>query len=300
MNPNKPWVVLVHPHSHRIGRRRSPLPLLRCLRHERAGCRHLRVVAPCRRRPVPYLRVNDDGAVSAKAKWCGESHRLPGLSVRHRGGTRSATYRVNLHFRCFRTRELDAERGDACGNNFGRLVCTGNICRSPFIECVLRLEVAGLDVVVESAGTSALVGESIDPYAQQELRAHGADPSDHAARQLTAGLIEEADLVLTAARRHRSEVAVMSPRALRYAFAWGDFAELVRRMSLQELGGAGSQGWPLGQVVAAVAARRGSLPPRSAPEVDIVDPYRHGRAVFERMGQQVMSSLPDVVRALRR
>jgi len=180
------------------------------------------------------------------------------------------------------------------------MVCTGNVCRSPFIERMLRLELAGMDIVVESAGTGALVGEPIDTCAAAQIRALGADPGGYAARQITPGLIDQADLVLTATRRHRGEVAVMSPRALRYAFAWGDFAELVHTMSPEELGGARSQGGALRQVVAAVAARRGSLPPRSAQEVDIVDPYRQGRAVFEQMGQQVMASLPDVVRALRR
>ncbi len=179
------------------------------------------------------------------------------------------------------------------------VVCTGNVCRSPFIELLLGMELTGLGIVVESAGTGALVGEPIDPSAADQVRAHGVDPSTHVARQITAGLIEEADLVLTATRRHRGEVAVMSPRALRYAFAWNDFAELVRTMSAEELDGR-RQGGGLRQVVAAVAARRGGVPPRSAPEVDIVDPYRQGRAVFQQMGHEVIASLPDVLRALRR
>jgi len=179
------------------------------------------------------------------------------------------------------------------------VVCTGNVCRSPFVERVLRLELAGLDIVVESAGTGALVGQPMDAHAAHQVRAHGADPSDHVARQITARLIEGADLVLTATRRHRGEVAVMSPRALRYAFAWNDFAELVRTMSAEELDRR-RQGGSLRQVVAAVAAQRGSVPPRSAPEVDIVDPYRQGREVFQQMGHEVMASLPGVVRALRR
>jgi protein-tyrosine phosphatase len=179
------------------------------------------------------------------------------------------------------------------------VVCTGNVCRSPFIERLLGRELAGLGIAVESAGTGALVGEPIDPSAADQVRAHGADPGNHVARQLTAGLIAEADLVLTATRRHRGEVAVMSPRALRYAFAWNDFAELVHAMSAEQLDQRG-RGRNLRQVVAAVAARRGSVPPRSAPEVDIVDPYRQGPAAFDQMGREVMVSLPDVVRALRR
>ncbi len=178
------------------------------------------------------------------------------------------------------------------------VVCTGNICRSPFIEYVLGRELAGLGIAVKSAGTGAFAGQPIDPSAADQVRAHGADPGNHVARQITAGLIAEADLVLTATRRHRGEVAVMSPRALCYAFTWNDFAELVHAMSAEHLDQRG-RGRDLRQVVAAVAARRGSVPPRSAPEVDIVDPYRQGRAVFDQMGREVMASLPDVVRALR-
>ncbi len=179
------------------------------------------------------------------------------------------------------------------------VVCTGNICRSPFIERVLRPELAGLDILVESAGTGALVGEPIHPHAAEQIRANGADSDNHVARQITSTLIEEADLVLTATRRHRGDVAVMSPRALRRIFVWQDFADLVSSMSARKSSTRSQQG-ALRQVVSEVAGMRGSVPPRSAPEVDIVDPYRQGRDVFEQMGQQVMASLPYVVRALRR
>ena len=46
-------------------------------------------------------------------------------------------------------------------------VCTGNICRSPLAEGLLRMVLGGLDVTVQSAGTAALVGE---PMTEQNQR----------------------------------------------------------------------------------------------------------------------------------
>lgn len=67
-------------------------------------------------------------------------------------------------------------------------VCLGNICRSPLAEAAFRAEAAkaGLDVVVDSAGTGDWhVGKAPDKRAQAEARRHGIDISAYAARQVT-------------------------------------------------------------------------------------------------------------------
>ncbi len=112
-------------------------------------------------------------------------------------------------------------------------MCTGNICRSPFIERLLqrRLDDAlpGSDrpVLVDSAGTNALTGWDMDEQAAAQLVAHGGNPEGFRARHLTAELIAGSDLVLTATREHRGLVAAMYPKALRQVFAFRDFADLV-------------------------------------------------------------------------
>ncbi|WP_170144128.1 hypothetical protein [Calidifontibacter indicus] len=45
------------------------------------------------------------------------------------------------------------------------VVCTGNICRSPYIERVLATQLAGRGYTVESAGTRALVDYPMEPQA---------------------------------------------------------------------------------------------------------------------------------------
>ncbi|WP_269928342.1 low molecular weight protein-tyrosine-phosphatase [Kocuria massiliensis] len=79
-------------------------------------------------------------------------------------------------------------------------VCTGNICRSPMAEYLLRraADQAGLPgVVVDSAGVSDEErGNPIDPRARDVLSRLGIDTSDHAARQVTRKDLADSDLVL--------------------------------------------------------------------------------------------------------
>jgi protein-tyrosine phosphatase len=66
-------------------------------------------------------------------------------------------------------------------------VCLGNICRSPLAEAALRREAerAGLDIIVDSAGTGDWhVGSPPDLRAQAEAQRHGIDISTYRGRQV--------------------------------------------------------------------------------------------------------------------
>jgi protein-tyrosine phosphatase len=87
------------------------------------------------------------------------------------------------------------------------VVCSGNICRSPMAEVVLRDAIAGTDLVgvtVDSAGTGDWhVGDGADPRALATLADHGLDGSAHRARQFTPAWFGPAPhLVLAADRGH--------------------------------------------------------------------------------------------------
>ena len=55
------------------------------------------------------------------------------------------------------------------------VVCTGNVCRSPYIERRLRHELAGTGIEVTSAGTRALVGRDMDAGSRDILQRSGVD-----------------------------------------------------------------------------------------------------------------------------
>jgi protein-tyrosine phosphatase len=96
------------------------------------------------------------------------------------------------------------------------LVCTGNICRSPTADGVLRQLVreAGLEgrVRVDSAGTHGYhVGEAPDPRAQEHARRRGYDLSALRARQVEPGDFERFDLILAMDRGHLMLLRRLAP-----------------------------------------------------------------------------------------
>lgn len=90
-------------------------------------------------------------------------------------------------------------------------VCTGNICRSPMAEVIVRdkLDEAGLGdrVRVTSSGIGSWhVGNQADERALQELADSGYDGSSHRAQQFGRGNQLDADLIVALDTRHVSEL----------------------------------------------------------------------------------------------
>jgi protein-tyrosine-phosphatase len=89
------------------------------------------------------------------------------------------------------------------------LVCTGNICRSPLAEAILRRELAARsvnDIEAFSAGTGAWDGAPASEGAYLVGLEAGLDLSGHRARLLTRDLVQQSDVILTMARHHRARV----------------------------------------------------------------------------------------------
>lgn len=176
-------------------------------------------------------------------------------------------------------------------------VCTANVCRSPFLERVLQhaldtaLRPAGR-ITVHSAGTRARVGVRSPDIVGELITAHGGDADHLEPTLLTAEHVAGAGLILTATREHRSAVVRLDRRGLRTAFTMREFARLLDGL-VPEAGPGRHAAASLGRVVAAAAARRGTLAPAGDLD-DVVDPIGGSREVYE---QAVAQMLP-VVQAL--
>jgi protein-tyrosine phosphatase len=125
------------------------------------------------------------------------------------------------------------------------VVCVGNICRSPALERMLRQALPGK--VIQSAGLGALVGKPINTTMANLMAAGDINVEDHAARQLDARLLRDADLVIAMEAAHISSIRARFPEAS---------GKLM--LAAQWLGG-----------------------------VDVADPYRKNDAFFEACYKQL-------------
>lgn len=181
-------------------------------------------------------------------------------------------------------------------------VCTGNICRSPLAEGLLRKVLRGLPIEVSSAGTGALVGHSMpDPQLQIAADLGVDDAAQHRARQITVEMLEEADLVLALAREHRRAIAEMHPRASRKTFTLREFARIAESISSEEIDELRDRALGLRRISELAGQLRGSVvPPEVLEDDDVVDPYQQPPDVYQKSARELIPAVNSTVALLRR
>jgi protein-tyrosine phosphatase len=176
-------------------------------------------------------------------------------------------------------------------------VCTGNICRSPAAELLLRAGLGtGAGIETASAGVAALVGEPVAEPMARLLGEAGVDPRGFTARQLDPALARSAALVLTMTTEQRTTVVSRAPAAVRRTFTVREFAGLLRA------GGAGGEvEGPDGHLDALVraATRARGLRLVVPGTEDIEDPYRRPDDVYARVLAQIEDDVARLLEALQ-
>src|SRR6185369_1469414 len=108
-------------------------------------------------------------------------------------------------------------------------VCSGNTCRSPMAAAIANAEIAKrLRIPIEklqtvnaramSAGVSARVGEPLTAEAQDALRSLNVPVEPHAARNLTAELAKDAEMIFCMTSAHRDAVIKVLPAVANKTF----------------------------------------------------------------------------------
>ncbi len=165
-------------------------------------------------------------------------------------------------------------------------VCHANLCRSPMAEYTARRMLAGLPVTVASAGTDAVAGRAMHPYAAAVVAEAGADPESFRTRRLAPEHLTDAVLVLTATRRQRSVCTAMAPAALHRTFTLRQFGRLAAAVEppLTE------QDDPLAAAVTAATLARARLQPASGDADDLPDPVAGTPEQFRRCAEEIERS----------
>jgi protein-tyrosine phosphatase len=184
------------------------------------------------------------------------------------------------------------------------VLCTGNICRSPLTEVLLRDRLADLPVVVTSAGTRAVVGAPMAPLAAPRVLARGLDPA-HAAAQLTVQHLTGADLVLGLAREHRRAAIELHPRVVRRAMTLLELVRVVAQhgdvIAGEALATAPDVEGRLREAVRLAVLERGTTLPPTTPDLDDVpDPWGRDDQAYAAADLQISGAVDTVSRWLHR
>ena len=141
------------------------------------------------------------------------------------------------------------------------LVCTGNTCRSPMAEGLLRraLAEAGIEHEVGSAGVSPSEGAPVSEGSYLVALEHGLDLSAHRARRLTRELVAAADFIFGMTRGHVERIEALGGTGKahllgEFAGRRGEAAEVADPMG-GEIEGYRAAFTQLEELTAAVAAR---------------------------------------------
>ena len=155
------------------------------------------------------------------------------------------------------------------------MVCTGNICRSPMAEAMLRheLERRGCnDVEVASAGTWAGLGNPAQPEAIEVLASRGIDFEAHRSRPVDPQEMAEADLVVAMTSVHVRELRQISHEV-------GTKLVLMKEIAEIEPGEGASD--------SALRAFLGGKRPESRRALDLDDPMGLPVFAYERAAKEI-------------
>ncbi|SFE61537.1 protein-tyrosine phosphatase [Alteribacillus iranensis] len=101
-------------------------------------------------------------------------------------------------------------------------VCTGNTCRSPLAEALLRSKATD-GVEVKSAGVYAMPDMPASDGTMDVLKEKGIE-LDHKSQPVTKELVDWADLVLTMTKSHHETTVQLYPEAADKIFTIKEFA----------------------------------------------------------------------------
>ncbi|TVY09278.1 low molecular weight protein arginine phosphatase [Paenibacillus cremeus] len=185
-------------------------------------------------------------------------------------------------------------------------VCTGNTCRSPMAEGMLRKLLAeeGLNgIEVRSAGVAAYDGTPTSDHAVTVLKERGCSgPSS--STMLSETWVNWADLILTMTSTHKRHAIQLYPGAVDKVFTlkeyvMGDSATAAQIAELESLISDLQLKRALSQPISEEEKARVAALERDLPNPDIADPFGGPLKGYQSCANEIESSLTKLVAKLK-
>lgn len=185
-------------------------------------------------------------------------------------------------------------------------VCTGNTCRSPMAEGMMRkiLSEEGLtDIEVRSAGVAAYEGTPLSDHAASVLKSKGCTgPS--ASTFLSHTLVDWADLVLTMTSSHKRHTIQLYPEAVDKVYTLKEYVQddpqladkisemesLITELQLKQA---------LSEQISEEERTRMLALQKELPQPDIVDPFGGSIRQYESCAQEIEECLIKLTAKLK-
>jgi protein-tyrosine-phosphatase len=114
-------------------------------------------------------------------------------------------------------------------------VCTGNLCRSPMAEYLLRQRLGAEGTwQISSAGLSALPGLPASEPAVAAMAERGIDLRPHRSRAADRQLIDAASLIVVMTASHSEQLKRLAPSSTEKTFLLKSFDAASRRQDIED------------------------------------------------------------------
>lgn len=184
-------------------------------------------------------------------------------------------------------------------------VCTGNTCRSPLAEGLLRViaKKSGMELDIRSAGVAAADGMPISRHSSDILQGKGFKGSI-SSQSVTEELIHWADIILSMSVSHKRAVIQQYPEAVDKIFTLKEYVQddpdavgLIKEKEalLSDLHFKHALGKPISNEE---VARLLELE-KNTPSFDIADPFGGSKAEYEQCAAEIEECLHKLADKLR-
>ncbi|WP_211747429.1 low molecular weight protein arginine phosphatase [Paenibacillus sp. Marseille-Q4541] len=184
-------------------------------------------------------------------------------------------------------------------------ICTGNTCRSPMAEGLLRkaAKERGISLSVRSAGVAATDGSAISRHAKAVLQDHNVHDVITSS-SLTSEHVEWADLILTLTGSHKQHVLHYFPNAADRIYTLKEYAEddikvLEDLKERDRLYAEWEMKRALGQETEPFDRQRIIEIQQRIPSFDISDPFGGSREDYDVTAAEIRAAVERVLDKLR-